>query len=142
MCSSDICVADPRRRAAPISLKHLINFGKGGRNKGEKEEGEKLLISGNFVSRLWGDPCLLPWLISSARQLRTELPTRLSHRLRDLQELPYIVASNPRMAHVYELYLEAFEQSVVSIRTVSSTSDHISSEQDTSISPHQRPRGQ
>lgn len=47
-----------------------------------------------------------------AHQLRTELPTRLSHRLRDLQELPYIVASNPRMAHVYDLYLEAFEKSV------------------------------
>ncbi|ORY39259.1 branched-chain alpha-ketoacid dehydrogenase [Leucosporidium creatinivorum] len=76
--------------STPISLKHLINFGKGGRNKGEKEEAEKLLKGGNF--------------------LRTELPTRLSHRLRDLQELPYIVASNPRMAHVYDLYLEAFEQ--------------------------------
>lgn len=43
-------------------------------------------------------------------QLRTELPTRLSHRLRDLQQLPYVVASNPHIANVYELYLEAFEQ--------------------------------
>lgn len=43
-------------------------------------------------------------------QLRTELPTRLSHRLRDLQELPLGVASHPRITHVYELYLEAFEQ--------------------------------
>lgn len=42
-------------------------------------------------------------------KLRTELPTRLSHRLRDLQSLPYIVASNPHMAHVNELYFEAFE---------------------------------
>ncbi|SCV68436.1 BQ2448_557 [Microbotryum intermedium] len=75
--------------STPISLKHLINFGKHGRNKGEQEEGEKLLKSGNF--------------------LRTELPTRLSHRLRDLQELPYVVASNPRIEHVYQLYLEAFE---------------------------------
>ncbi|SCZ90366.1 BZ3500_MvSof-1268-A1-R1_Chr1-3g01944 [Microbotryum saponariae] len=77
------------QRSTPISLKHLINFGKHGRNKGEQEEGEKLLKSGNF--------------------LRTELPTRLSHRLRDLQELPYVVASNPRIEHVYQLYLEAFE---------------------------------
>lgn len=36
--------------STPISLKHLINFGKYGRNKGEKEEGEKLLKGGNFVS--------------------------------------------------------------------------------------------
>ncbi|BGP21564.1 pyruvate dehydrogenase kinase [Rhodotorula toruloides] len=77
------------KSSTPISLKHLINFGNAGRNKGEKEEAEKLIKSGNF--------------------LRTELPTRLSHRLRDLQELPLGVASHPRMAHVYDLYLEAFE---------------------------------
>jgi hypothetical protein len=37
-------------QSTPISLKHLINFGKHGRNKGEKEEAEKLLKGGNFVS--------------------------------------------------------------------------------------------
>ncbi|GAA5969093.1 hypothetical protein JCM11641_007465 [Rhodosporidiobolus odoratus] len=58
------------------------------RNKGEKEEGEKLIKGGNF--------------------LRTELPTRLSHRLRDLQSLPFGVASHPRIEHVMQLYLDAF----------------------------------
>ncbi|BGP36482.1 putative protein kinase YGL059W [Rhodotorula kratochvilovae] len=77
------------KHSTPISLKHMINFGNAGRNKGEKEEADKLIKGGNF--------------------LRTELPTRLSHRLRDLQELPYAVASHPRMQHVYDLYLEAFE---------------------------------
>lgn len=43
-------------------------------------------------------------------QLRTELPTRLSHRLRDLQSLPFIVVSHPRLEHVYDMYLEAFER--------------------------------
>ncbi|KAK4055257.1 putative protein kinase [Microbotryomycetes sp. JL201] len=76
--------------STPISLKHLVNFGKVGRNKGEKEETEKLLKGGNF--------------------LRTELPIRLSHRLRDLQQLPFVVASNPHIANVYDLYLEAFEE--------------------------------
>ncbi|KAM0793410.1 hypothetical protein ACM66B_000861 [Microbotryomycetes sp. NB124-2] len=76
--------------STPISLKHLVNFGKVGRNKGEKEETEKLLKGGNF--------------------LRTELPIRLSHRLRDLQQLPFVVASNPHIATVYDLYLEAFEE--------------------------------
>ncbi|KAM0755579.1 Atypical/PDHK/BCKDK protein kinase [Meredithblackwellia eburnea MCA 4105] len=78
-----------QKPSTPISLKHLINFGAYGRNKGEKQEAETLLKGGNF--------------------LRTELPTRLSHRLRDLQELPYVVASHPRMEHVYEMYLEAFD---------------------------------
>ncbi|CEQ38741.1 SPOSA6832_00198, partial [Sporobolomyces salmonicolor] len=77
------------KSSTPISLSSMINFGKYGRNKGEKEEADTLVKSGNF--------------------LRTELPTRLSHRLRDLQELPFVVASHPRMEHVYELYLEAFD---------------------------------
>lgn len=53
---------------------------------------------------------------SLTAQLRTELPTRLSHRLRDLQSLPFIVASNPHMVRVYELYLEAFEKWVAPVR--------------------------
>ena len=76
--------------STPISLKHLINFGKGAREKDEREEGAKYIRSGNFI--------------------RTELPTRLSHRLRDLQSLPFIVAEHPRMVGVYEMYLEAFEK--------------------------------
>ncbi|GAA5861180.1 hypothetical protein JCM8547_008510 [Rhodosporidiobolus lusitaniae] len=78
-----------QRQSTPISLKHMINFGNAGRNKGEKEEVDKLIKGGNF--------------------LRTELPTRLSHRLRDLQSLPFGVASHPRIEHVMELYLEAFD---------------------------------
>lgn len=48
-------------------------------------------------------------LISSADYVRTELPTRLAHRLRDMQKLPYVVVTNPNMSHVYELYYKAFE---------------------------------
>ncbi|KAJ5609405.1 hypothetical protein N7528_009972 [Penicillium herquei] len=51
-----------------------------------------------------------PRLISSANYVRTELPTRLAHRLRDIQQLPYVVVSNPRLTLVYELYYKAFER--------------------------------
>ncbi|KAJ5735825.1 uncharacterized protein N7483_000950 [Penicillium malachiteum] len=51
-----------------------------------------------------------PRLISSANYVRTELPTRLAHRLRDIQQLPYVVVSNPRLTLVYELYYRAFER--------------------------------
>ena len=40
------------KSSTPISLKHMINFGNAGRNKGEKEEADKLLKGGNFVSTL------------------------------------------------------------------------------------------
>ncbi|EAS31060.3 pyruvate dehydrogenase kinase [Coccidioides immitis RS] len=49
-------------------------------------------------------------LISSANYVRTELPTRLAHRLRDMQRLPYVVVTNPHLSHVYELYYKAFER--------------------------------
>ncbi|CAK7216362.1 putative protein kinase YGL059W [Sporothrix bragantina] len=48
-------------------------------------------------------------LISSANYVRTELPTRLAHRLRDIQQLPYAVVSNPHIHAVYELYYNAFD---------------------------------
>jgi hypothetical protein len=37
-------------------------------------------------------------------------PCRIAHRLRDIQTLPYVVVANPHLAHVYELYLRAFER--------------------------------
>ncbi|KAK2743532.1 hypothetical protein FQN57_004829 [Myotisia sp. PD_48] len=49
-------------------------------------------------------------LISSANYVRTELPTRLAHRLRDMQKLPYVVVTNPHLSYVYELYYKAFER--------------------------------
>ncbi|KAL1991865.1 hypothetical protein VTN49DRAFT_5173 [Thermomyces lanuginosus] len=49
-------------------------------------------------------------LISSANYVRTELPTRIAHRLRDMQKLPYVVVSNPHISLVYELYYKAFER--------------------------------
>lgn len=48
-------------------------------------------------------------LLSSANYVRTELPTRLSHRIRDMQTLPYVVLTNPHLSEVYELYYKAFE---------------------------------
>jgi pyruvate dehydrogenase kinase 2/3/4 len=37
------------------------------------------------------------------------MESRLAHRLRDMQTLPYVVVSNPHVSHVYELYYKAFE---------------------------------
>ncbi|RDB22502.1 [3-methyl-2-oxobutanoate dehydrogenase [lipoamide]] kinase, mitochondrial [Hypsizygus marmoreus] len=49
-------------------------------------------------------------LIKSANYVRTELPVRIAHRLRDLQALPYVVVTQEGVAKVYELYWSAFEQ--------------------------------
>ncbi|THV08529.1 alpha-ketoacid dehydrogenase kinase [Dendrothele bispora CBS 962.96] len=49
-------------------------------------------------------------LIQSANYVRTELPVRIAHRLRDLQALPYVVVTQEGVAKVYELYWSAFEQ--------------------------------
>ena len=59
-------------------------------------------------------------LLSSAQYLRTEIPTRLAHRLRDMQTLPFVVVTNAHISHVYELYFKAFEvfRKVKEIRNV------------------------
>ncbi|CAK4019021.1 [Pyruvate dehydrogenase (acetyl-transferring)] kinase 2, mitochondrial [Lecanosticta acicola] len=49
-------------------------------------------------------------LISSANYVRLELPTRIAHRLRNMQTLPYSAVTNKHISHVYELYYQAFER--------------------------------
>ncbi|CAD6588397.1 MAG: hypothetical protein CYPHOPRED_004378 [Cyphobasidiales sp. Tagirdzhanova-0007] len=70
------------KAAYPISLKQMIAFGK------DLTE-ERLLQSASFV--------------------RQELPVRIAHRVRDLQNLPFVVGLNPHLERVYASYLEAFE---------------------------------
>ncbi|RKP07531.1 branched-chain alpha-ketoacid dehydrogenase, partial [Thamnocephalis sphaerospora] len=48
-------------------------------------------------------------LIRSANYVRTELPVRLAHRIRDFQRLPYIVGVNRHIATAYGLYWRAFD---------------------------------
>ncbi|KAF2212125.1 hypothetical protein CERZMDRAFT_90842 [Cercospora zeae-maydis SCOH1-5] len=71
------------REARPISLRQLTFFG---RTLTE----ERLLSSANYV--------------------RLELPTRIAHRLRNMQTLPYSAVTNQHISHVYELYDAAFER--------------------------------
>ncbi|KAL0944011.1 serine threonine-protein kinase [Colletotrichum truncatum] len=70
------------REARPISLRQLMVFG---RSLTESR------------------------LLSSANYVRTELPTRIAHRIRDMQQLPYVVVTNPHIKEVYELYNNAFD---------------------------------
>ncbi|KAG6017219.1 hypothetical protein E4U54_008010 [Claviceps lovelessii] len=71
------------REARPISLRQLMVFG---RSLTESR------------------------LIRSANYVRTELPARAAHRLRDMQQLPYVVVTNPHIKEVYDLYYNAFDQ--------------------------------
>ncbi|KZF20343.1 pyruvate dehydrogenase kinase [Xylona heveae TC161] len=82
-----------QREARPISLRQLTFFGR--------------TLTENR-------------LLSVANYVRTELPTRIAHRLRDMQTLPYVVVTNPNMLHVYEQYNKAFEKlrRVPEIRTI------------------------
>lgn len=46
-------------------------------------------------------------LLAAANYVRSELPVRLAHRLRDLQALPYAVVTKEGIAKVYEVGLSA-----------------------------------
>ncbi|KAI0268576.1 branched-chain alpha-ketoacid dehydrogenase [Russula aff. rugulosa BPL654] len=52
-------------------------------------------------------------LIKSANYVRTELPVRISHRIRDLQALPYVVVLQEGISKVYKLYWSAFEKTLL-----------------------------
>ncbi|KAH9951574.1 alpha-ketoacid dehydrogenase kinase, partial [Amylocystis lapponica] len=49
-------------------------------------------------------------LIKSANYVRTELPVRIAHRLRDMQTLPYVVVNQEGVKNVYDAYWSAFEK--------------------------------
>lgn len=49
-------------------------------------------------------------LLRSANYIREELPVRLAHRIREFQQLPFVVGANPAIEQVYQLYWEAFEK--------------------------------
>ncbi|KAI5125005.1 hypothetical protein M0805_007429 [Coniferiporia weirii] len=49
-------------------------------------------------------------LIKAANYVRSELPIRIAHRLRDMQTLPFIVVTQEEVAKVYELYWVAFDK--------------------------------
>ena len=44
-------------------------------------------------------------VLQSANYVRTELPIRIAHRLRDMQALPYVVVTQEGVAKVYEVSL-------------------------------------
>ena len=43
------------------------------------------------------------WPTKAANYVRSELPVRIAHRLRDMQALPYIVVTQEEVARVYEV---------------------------------------
>ena len=46
--------------------------------------------------------------VQSANYVRTELPVRIAHRVRDMQALPYIVVTQEQVAKVYEVCVNAY----------------------------------
>ncbi|KAK9362835.1 branched-chain alpha-ketoacid dehydrogenase [Lipomyces starkeyi] len=69
------------RSSRPVSLRQLAFFGM-------KLTNDKIIQSANFV--------------------RQELPTRMAHRIHDMQSLPYSIVRNNHISYVYELYYHSF----------------------------------
>ncbi|CEP12560.1 hypothetical protein [Parasitella parasitica] len=54
--------------------------------------------------------CNTERLLKSANYVRSELPIRIAHRIREFQKLPYILGTNPHIENVYDLYWQAFNR--------------------------------
>jgi hypothetical protein len=65
--------------------------------RGETDKGERLRGHTNVSASV------KPHFLQSANYVRTELPVRIAHRLRDLQALPYVVVTQEGVAQVYEV---------------------------------------
>jgi len=48
-------------------------------------------------------------LMQSANYLRTEMTTRIAHRLRDMQAIPFVAMSNEQLDSIYQFYWRTFE---------------------------------
>ena len=62
---------------------------------------EERLIKVGFFFDLILSPTNITY--QSANYVRTELPVRIAHRIRDLQALPYVVVMQEGVANVYEV---------------------------------------
>lgn len=63
--------------------------------------------------------------LKSANYVRTELPVRIAHRLRDMQTLPYVVVNHEGVASVYEAYWYAFDKYVHIAHSTRSVGDDV-----------------
>lgn len=62
--------------------------------------------------------------MKSARYLQAEIPVRIAHRIRDFQNLPFIVACNPYLIEVQNLYLNSFHK-LMDLPTISSDEEEV-----------------
>lgn len=49
-------------------------------------------------------------ILKSANYVREELPIRIAQRIRDMQDLPFVVMTNEHLEKVYQLYWRAFDR--------------------------------
>ncbi|KAL1917066.1 uncharacterized protein VTP21DRAFT_5264 [Calcarisporiella thermophila] len=59
------------------------------------------------LMQLGQPPLTFEKMLDSARYARSELPVRLARRVRALQNLPFIVGTNPYIRNVYKLYYDS-----------------------------------
>lgn len=83
-----------------VTLKALLGFG-----RSKKAGAEAIKVDGND-HRYQQD---LEVNLQMARYARKELPVRLARRVKSIQNLPFIIGTNPYIKRVYRLYYDAFQ---------------------------------
>ena len=65
-----------------------------------------------FIKIIWNEEnpyLMLVFFKKSSQYLQKELPVRVAHRIAGFRRLPFIVAINPILLSVHELYLRTFK---------------------------------
>ncbi|KAG0297733.1 hypothetical protein BGZ96_005155 [Linnemannia gamsii] len=88
-----------------VTLKALLGFGRAKTAGAEAMTGSAVKVDGND-HRYQQD---LEVNLEMARYARKELPVRLARRVKSIQNLPFIIGTNPYIKRVYRLYYDAFQ---------------------------------
>ncbi|KAF9906671.1 hypothetical protein EC991_000396 [Linnemannia zychae] len=83
-----------------VTLKALLGFG---REKAAVATGAEAQSNGDHHQQE------LEANLQMARYARKELPVRLARRVKSIQNLPFIIGTNPYIKRVYRLYYDAFQ---------------------------------
>jgi hypothetical protein len=90
------------RSSVAVSLQQMVLFGR------HPSQGT-LYKASQFLS---GAPCLMCSQLLAQREFTEELPIRLAHRVKELDELPHGMNDTPSIKKVKNWYAQSFEASI------------------------------
>ncbi|KAG0308381.1 hypothetical protein BGZ97_000074 [Linnemannia gamsii] len=92
-----------------VTLKALLGFGRTKKDGAEAATASVVDVNVNIDRNDHHHQQDLEVNLQMARYARKELPVRLARRVKSIQNLPFIIGTNPYIKRVYRLYYDSFQ---------------------------------